>query len=94
MQMNFAADKIPTHKAWPTIGRYLRKSTLRALSHCTAGSELEEQMIAGNIFSADDETEEAGYMMSKAIIDHSGHYDAIIKSIAQISIPDSEEDRE
>ncbi|KAJ5899517.1 hypothetical protein N7495_004261 [Penicillium taxi] len=88
-------EKVQARRVWPTIGRYLRKSTLQALSRCISGSELDHKMAEAKFDGPDDEAnEEAGYTMSKSIIDKADHYSATVDSISRMTLDEETSDSE
>ncbi|KAL4788728.1 hypothetical protein BJX76DRAFT_3880 [Aspergillus varians] len=47
-------DKVGKTKFWPTIGRYLNRSTLVTLARCISGCELPQSIIEGQTFEPKD----------------------------------------
>ncbi|OJJ50661.1 hypothetical protein ASPZODRAFT_162606 [Penicilliopsis zonata CBS 506.65] len=46
-------SKVETGRFWPTLGPYLRRSTLVALGRCISGTELPQSLIEGNTFESE-----------------------------------------
>ncbi|KAL4886714.1 hypothetical protein BJY04DRAFT_213469 [Aspergillus karnatakaensis] len=46
-------SKVDATKFWPTMGRYLRKSTLVTLARCVSGCDLPPSLVDGKTFDSD-----------------------------------------
>ncbi|KAL4779098.1 hypothetical protein BJX76DRAFT_365523 [Aspergillus varians] len=49
------SEKVKRKDFWPTMGRYLHKSTLVTLARCVSGAELPPSLVEGNTFESEEE---------------------------------------
>ncbi|KAI9369358.1 hypothetical protein BJX61DRAFT_536488 [Aspergillus egyptiacus] len=53
------SEKVNRKDFWPTIGRYLHKSTLVTLARCVSGTELPPSLVEGKTFESEGEGDQA-----------------------------------
>lgn len=55
---NTVNEKVNRHDFWPTMCRYLHKSTLVTLARCVSGTELPPSLLEASTFGPDGEQDE------------------------------------
>jgi len=90
---NTVNEKVNRHDFWPTMGRYLHRSTLVTLARCVSGTELPPSLLEMNTFEPDEELDkrmgqDIGMLLGAEL------REAFISSMEEKEKDDEEEDEE